>query len=545
MEQCGMSDWATKQKERQRQLKQLEGGGSSYRWLYLLVLIVGLGLPLIVLGGYFYQNYEAKSELEVVGNVINVRRGGDFQTALNQAKAGDIIQLEAGATFRGNFVLPNKTGNEFITIRSSATDAQLPPDSRIDPKKHAAVLPKILTPNNNPAIATAKGAHHYRLIGLEIATETDKYVYNLVMLGVENQQTNEIPHHIEIDRCYIRAGSKGKTRRGVALNNAETIIKNSHISGFAYREEETQAIAGWFGPGPYKIINNYLEAGAENVLFGGSTPHTKGLIPSDIEVKGNYMTKPLEWRDTVGTKCTFELKNARRVTVSGNVIENSFYENAVRLTVRGEDGNAPWSTIEDVVMENNIIRNSGGGINILGKDEYGASGIMKRVKIINNLFLEIDSKKWGGDGRFITISDGEDITIANNTVFHNGNVITAHGNPSRRFVFRDNIFSNNNYGFFGDGTGVGKGTLAKYFPDGIFTGNVIVNSNNLSKSDVFIPSQNFYAQSFDGVGFVNYKNGDFRLGSSSFKGKGANGKDPGIDFSSFEKILGSNTKLRE
>lgn len=533
-----MNDWAKKQKERQRQIKQIQSGGRSYKWLYLLVLIIGLGLPLVALGAYFFQNYEPKTELEVAGNTITVRKGGDFQAALNQAKSGDIVILEAGATFRGNFILPNKQGNEFITIRSSAADSQLPPaETRIDPKKYATVLPKIITVNSDPAISTAKNAHHYRFIGVEVSTDTDKYVYNLVMLGVENQQMNEIPHHIEIDRSYIHAGLKGKTRRGIALNNSETIIKNSHISGFAYPSEETQAIAGWFGPGPYKILNNYLDAGAENIMFGGSTPNIKGLIPSDIEVRGNLMTKPLEWRDKVGTKCSFELKNARRVTVSGNVIENSFYENAVRLTVRGEDGTAPWATIEDVVMENNIIRNSGGGINILGKDEYGASGIMKRVKIVNNLFLDIDSTKWGGDGRFITISHGEDITIANNTVFHNGNVITAHGDSSKRLIFRDNIFANNNYGIYGDGTGIGKATLAKYFPDGVFSGNIIVNSNNLSKSDVFIPAQNFYAQNFDAVGFVNYKNGDYRLGTSSFKGKGANGKDPGVDFSQFEKLL--------
>ena len=533
-----MSDWAKKQKERRQQLKKIERGGRSYKSLYLLVLLVVLSLPLIALGAYFYQNYEVKTELEVAGNTITVRKGGDFQAALNRAKSGDTILLEAGATFKGNFVLPKKEGNEFITIRSSASDSQLPPpDTRIEPNKYAAVLPKIVTTNSDPAISTAKGAHHYRFIGVEITPDTDKYVYNLVMLGVENQQMNEIPHHIEFDRCYLHPSPKGKTRRGIALNNAETIIKNSHISGFAYREEETQAICGWSGPGPFKIINNYLEAGAENIMFGGANPGIKGLVPSDIEIRGNYMSKPLEWRDTVGTKCVFELKNARRVLVSGNVMENSFYENAIRLTVRGENSTAPWSTIEDVVIENNLIRNSGGGVNILGVDDSGKSETMKRVKIINNLFLEIDAAKWGGDGRFLTIADGEDITIANNTFFQSGNMITAHGNPSKKFTFRDNILAHNDYGTAGD-NGVGKQVLARYFPNGVFSGNVIVNTKNVPKEYMVIPPQSHFAPNFQSLGFTNWQGKDFRLlPNSAFRGKGVNGKDPGVDFSIFEKQL--------
>ncbi len=66
--------------------------------------------------------------------IINVPAGGDLQTALNDAKPGDTILLEAGATFTGNFVLPAKSGNGYVTIRSSAPDAALPPsNARITP----------------------------------------------------------------------------------------------------------------------------------------------------------------------------------------------------------------------------------------------------------------------------------------------------------------------------------------------------------------------------------------------------------------------------
>src|SRR5436305_11656793 len=100
---------------------------------------------------------------------INVKAGDNFQSALDRARPGDTIMLEAGATFRGAFRLPNKPGaTDFITIRSSAPDSQLPaPGQRLDPARYAAVLPKIISGEAGaPAVATAAGAHHYRFVGV-------------------------------------------------------------------------------------------------------------------------------------------------------------------------------------------------------------------------------------------------------------------------------------------------------------------------------------------------------------------------------------------
>ena len=382
-------------------------------------------------------------------------------------------------------------------------------------------MPKILSlGKGEPAIKTASGAHHYRFVGIEFAPANADYIYNLVALGTDSQTLAEMPKNFEFDRCYIRPNPKGKTRRGVMLNSGETVIKNSYIAGFAYREEETQAIAGWNGSGGYKIFNNYLEAGAENIMFGGADPSIKNLVPTDIEIRNNLLSKPAEWRGQVTIKCTLELKNARNVRVIGNIIENSFDEMAIRLTVRNQNGTAPWSVVEDVVLQNNIIRNSGGGINFLGRDDAYPSATMKRVSIVNNLFENLDSRRFGADGRFITISGGEDITVANNTVFHDGNVITAHGDASRRFTFRNNIFSFNNYGFSGgDGESI-KEIFPKYLPGAVFADNVVVNGKNIPKSDIYVPPRNALVDGFNAVGFMGWQAGNYRLApNSKFKDK--------------------------
>jgi hypothetical protein len=156
------------------------------------------------------------------------------------------------------------------------------------------------------------------------------------------------------------------------------------------------------------------------------------------------------------------------------------------------------------------------------------------VQVVNNLFVGIDAEKFGADGRFVLISDGEDINVSNNTVFASGNAITAHGAPTAKFTFRGNIFSFNTYGFSGD-NGVGKNVFTKYFSDGLIVENVVVNGKRIPKSDLYVPPRNYAVDDFVAVGFANWQSGNYRLAANSkFKNKGPNGKDPGADIDLIE-----------
>ena len=87
-------------------------------------------------------------------DTIQVRAGDNLQAWINAAQPGDTLLLPPGVTFSGNFVLPVKAGNDFITIRT-APGGGLPADGiRIAPT-HAPYLARIQSPNNAPAIATA------------------------------------------------------------------------------------------------------------------------------------------------------------------------------------------------------------------------------------------------------------------------------------------------------------------------------------------------------------------------------------------------------
>src|SRR5690606_3473335 len=112
--------------------------------------------------------------------------------------------------------------------------------------------------------------------------------------GSSAQDTlEEVPHHLILDRVYIHGDPLHGQKRGVQLNSAATTIVNSYIADIKAVGQDTQAIAGWNGPGPYRIENNYLEAASIVLLFGGDDPRIPGLVPSDIIVRGNTLTRPV------------------------------------------------------------------------------------------------------------------------------------------------------------------------------------------------------------------------------------------------------------
>jgi len=476
--------------------------------------------------------------IPVTGTIHRARNGEELRRALGLAHPGDAIVLEAGAVFSGPFTLPEKAGSGWITIRTGAEDKLPAPGTRVDPS-HAPLMPRLESATDS-VITAAPGAHHYRLIGLEISPKEGAFLFNLVALGTFEKSLEALPHHIVIDRCYLHGDPGLGTRRGIALNGREIAIVDSYLSDFKEAGADSQAIAGWNGPGPFKIVNNTLEGAAENILFGGADPAIRDLVPSDIEIRSNHFRKPLSWKQDdpsfAGTAWTvknlFELKNARRVLVDGNTFENNWAHGqsgfAILFTVRNQDGSSPWSAVEDVTFTNNVVRHTGSGINVLGRDDAAPSGPTRRIAIRNNLFDDVGGSRWGGGGRLLQLLNGvTDLVFEHNTCLHTGNIVTAEGRAHTGFVFRNNIVLQNDYGVTGAGKASGRNTLDAFFPDALFVGNVIVGGD----ASVY-PPDNFFPRSVDQIGFVDRGQGDYRLAKSSrYTGSAIGGKDAGVDFS--------------
>ena len=237
----------------------------------------------------------------------------DLQHAIDAAQPGDTIRLRAGETFVGHFRLPVKynPGGQFIVIRSDAPDHLLPPaGTRLVPHGYRggntdrSALARLVGRGGawrtTPVVETDPGAHHYRLQFLEIDGLAQAGWETLVQLGVSSgaQSTMEsVPYAIVLDRLFIHGHPTKGQKRCVALDGRDFDLLNSYITNCASIDFDAQAIAGFNGPGPFRIINNYVEGTGENLMFGGADPKIHGLVPSDIEIRRNHFFKPLDWRD--------------------------------------------------------------------------------------------------------------------------------------------------------------------------------------------------------------------------------------------------------
>ena len=465
------------------------------------------------------------------GNTIAVPAGGDLQAALNSAQPGDVITLAAGATYVGNFVLPAKSGmtsSQWITVRTAGA---LPAEgTRVTPAS-AVQLPKVLTPNAAAAIATTPGTQGWRLTGLEIGgTSGLTMTYGLVTFGdagTAQNTTAQIPSRIVLDRSYVHGSPTLDVRRCIALNSASTAVIDSYVSECHSRNGDSQAIMGWNGPGPFKVVNNRLEGAHENIAFGGSDPSISGLIPSDIEIRRNYVIKPLSWRGVWTAKNLVEIKAGQRVLLESNVFENNWVDGQQGFAFiwwsANADGNALWSVTQDITFRSNIVRNVPGGFNLT--DRYNASlPRMSRVTIYNNVITGIDPS----NGRLYQVNGTvAGVTIANNSGFgiNHDLVFVTPDQPLSDLVFRGNI-TGAQYTLFAAGY-MGDAALAKMgIPAANVTGNVFASGSGAGA----VPSNNSYAGSQAAIGFVNLSAGDLTLASSSpFIASGTSGTRPGAD----------------
>lgn len=466
-----------------------------------------------------------------------VNAGGNLQAALDSAKRGDEIVLQAGATFTGNFELktkPGTTANGWIVVRSSAL-AQLPPlGQRIDPALHASLMPKIVTPNVLPAIQTAysqSGNNGWRLVGLEIAVAPGAAIapniqQGIVLFGQGDQSENtvaKLPYNLILDRSYVHGQSNTNVKRCVALNSGAAAIIGSQLLECHGKGFDSQAAAGWNGTGPFLIENNRLEAAGEVIMFGGSIAPISGLVASDIVIRHNYLTRPLSWKGVFTVKNLFELKNAQRVLFEENALDNHWVDaqQGPAVVLGTADNPCTWCIVQDVTFRWNHLDNVSDAFNIFS--HYGNAQPMRRVQISQTLVTNLGSAAVGGYGRaFLLQDDVNDLWIEQTTAVARQNYVMFVGTGTlakQRFTFRNNIGGGALYNWFsssGQGDAASKASLVSGY---LIAGNGFIGGVPTTT----VPTGSKTVSSLSAVSFVNpvWPSGNWALGSSSsFNGSG-------------------------
>jgi hypothetical protein len=432
---------------------------------------------------------------QVTTRLTPVPAGTSLQAALDLAQPGDTLVLEAGAIFKGNFMLPMKATNETITITSSAA-MNLPVGKRVGPAD-APNMAKVFSPNVLAAIATAPGAHNWRIIGIEVAAP-GYYSGGVIRLGSGAETAlADLPHDITIERVYVHGDPKLGSKRGIAPNGSHIAILDSYINDHKSDFQDAQAISCW-NCDTIRVENNYLEASGEN-MFIAELGTIKDYRPFNITIARNYLRKPLGWKDgtdpeTPGkiwpVKNLLELKAGIGVVISGNVLENCWISAQGGIAINLKPGAAApvnASRTEDVLIENNLISGAVIGIQYSGTDTQNPSvgvGTMKNVTVRNNAFVHVGDALWGTAARLLqfSMSPTANLTMENNTIVGGSvNAAFSHdGVASPGFVFRNNLMTRGTYGIKGPGLGEGTATTSVVFPGGLFEGNVFLSPVDMS-----------------------------------------------------------------
>jgi hypothetical protein len=520
------------------------------------------------------------------GKTISVAQGGDFQEALNSASCGDTIELQAGATFSGQFTAPAKSCDDqhWIIIRTSAPDSALPAEgNRVTPcqagvtslpgrpafscKSTQHVLATLVFEGTgNGPIFFADGANYYRLVGLEITRQLHGMpIAALISVGSPSD-------HIVFDRLYVHGTPKDETRRGIQLGGGTNVaVQDSYFSDFHCAVGgscvDSQTISGGTGTlpmGPYKIADNYLEAAGENIIFGGGPAK---FAPTDIQITRNHFYKPLNWmRGTSGfsglvaiVKNHIELKNAQRVLIDGNVMENSWggFSQAgfsIVVTPKNQDSGSgnicPLCQVTDVVIRNVTISHVGGGIVLANALAVGGGVPLQgqRYSLHDIVIDDINPVRYNGHGNFIQISTIpkpllQHIAINHITAFPPHaflNVGALKSVPMNDFTFINSVLVSGEYpmlstGSYGSNDCAHWATLSQIvsrcFAQYEFTHNAFLDVPVAFPPSAWPAGNYFY--SVPGFQFVNFNGGNggnyHLLPGSPGKGAATDGSDLGAN----------------
>jgi len=492
---------------------------------------------------------------------ISVPAGGNLQAAIDAAKPGDVIELAAGATFNGPFKLRAKAGmsaTSRIIIRSAVSSGLPAAGVRITPAA-APLLANIRSTTAGPAMRTEAGAAYWTLMFLEFLPTSATSSANLVEFGGAgtNQSTlSSVPHHLIIDRCYLHGDPSFGQRRGLALNSGDATVINSYFSDFKGVLQDTQAILGWNGPGPFLIENNYLEAAGENIMFGGTDPQIPQLVPTNIKLRRNHITKKTQWMTQSWTvKNLIEFKNAKDVVVEGNIIENNWAAGqqgySIVFSPRNQSNTAPWVIVKNIVVQNNVIRHVAAAFNILGYDDISTSEQTQDITIRNNLLYDVNTA-WQtpghpANGRLAIIGAGpKNITFDHNTVDNNGSSTlfiyggkTPTGVQITGFELTNNLLRQSSYAIYGDKIGQGTIALNYYTPGAIVQRNTFAGAS----AKLYPVGNDFPTVAQWLADFVNPAAGveDYRLKATSLSNNaGSDGKDIGVDYPELLAVLNVN-----
>lgn len=371
---------------------------------------------------------------------FTVQPEDDLVNALSAVRGGDVVTILPRRPIDSIF-LPGIAKSDWVSLLAKEVEV------------HSIIVP-----------STAKD---WELTGFKVTRDPTipdgQTVYDLVNVsqGADN---------IALKEFNILGTPLGNTRRGLSMNGTNVSF-SGRIGEIHEHGADSQCINGIHGAGPFLIEDYDLEGGAENILFGGGDPSTPGLIPSNITIRRGKMWKSPSTVDPKNrwvVKNLLELKNAKNVLVEDFTFRD-FPGVAMVFTPRNQDGTAPWSTVQDVIVRNGHVTNVGSVLSGIATDNERPSGLAARIAIRNLLCLNINTSfLYWGSGQVGAIMDG--LEISHVTALQCLRYAFWMETAFNALIMRDNLFG------FGSYT---QQTMPIQNVNGDIRNNILVNAGDL------------------------------------------------------------------
>lgn len=428
------------------------------------------------------RNAEVPDSLPTTTNSVRVPAGSSLQAAINAAGCATTLLLDPGSSFTGNYTLPARGANCWLVIR---TALMVRPTGRMTPGKAQSLkLARLATPSYTPLFSTATGSSGLYLSELEMTVAPGVATINM-LLDFRGDASR-----IVVTDNWIHGTPTLDGRRGLTMNARDWAVTRNWVNDWHSNNSDSQAIICYDYCARGRIEDNELQGGHENVMFGGADPTDSSRTPSDFIIRGNHIDKPLAWKGKWQAKNLLETKNARRLLVEGNVIEQNWADAQTGFGMvhksENQNGTASYTSTSDLTIRYNLIRCVGNWLNVSGHGSNSFPVIVSsRFTIYQNVVQGINTTDCNATGIAVQVlTEMTDLNLTQNTILNNGSsnsFLKFDGTPSVRLVVTDNIGYHGTYGVIGSGKGDGVASLNAYAPNGVFTRNVIINGGNCSQ----------------------------------------------------------------
>lgn len=428
---------------------------------------------------------------------VSVNTGDELTVAFNSMleKGGRII-CKPGLTYDFNLVNPERPIDApWITICSSQN---LRPTGQMMRRADIPQMPKFIA--RNPVVNLFENKNKARNVefnGIFFGPQAaDRTV--IALGGDRSVLTNpsETPSGFMFKHCVWEGDFLKGQHVFVRVHARDvTIVDSSMWDGFE-TARDSQGIAGWNGTDGLLIQNCHIEAGAENIMFGGAGSASAEMNPRNIIWRRVKLSKDRRWATlpNITIKCLFEIKNATNIDIDGLYLDNNWKDDwphgwAMAFKSANQGGVEPWAECSTVNIKNVLVTDVGSILSIVANNDVGhPSRRMHNIKIENLLALRINQGEFLGTDMMVQMINTPDgLSLNHWTVLDTGHSIlngeanqydrNEPGTISPTFALKNSIFCEGEYNVkWAKSTGNVSGRAAL---DAIgelgweFTGNVI------------------------------------------------------------------------